>query len=126
MNGDAVRRYKELADLNTEAVRRMQERDKQVAEQLRERLAGAATALAQATERERVSKLSVETHWELVAEALWGERWLRIGDRPAPVVPPGDVSLEEADAEVGRAYDALRDALRQRRHLTERFGGGRT
>lgn len=123
MNGDAVRRYKELADRNTEAVRRMQERDRAVAEQLRARLLDAETELAQATERERASRFSVETHWEKVAEASWAQRWLRIGDRPGPVDPPAHVSLDEADAEVGRAYDALLDALRQRRH---RFGGGRT
>jgi hypothetical protein len=126
MSNDAVSRYKALADRNTQAVRKMQENDRKVVEDLRAKLTDAATALAQATERERVSKLSVETHWELVAEALWGERWLRIGDRPPPVVPPGDVSLAEADAAVGRAYDALQDALRQRKHLTERFGGKRT
>lgn len=115
MNGEAARRYKELADGNTEAVRRMREHDREVAEQLRRRLGETEQALAAAVARERVSKLAVRLHWESAAELLWGERWLRIGDRPEPVVPAEltPEAAERADAEVGRTYDALRDAVRK-------------
>jgi hypothetical protein len=124
---DAVRRYKELADLNTEAVRRMREHDRAVSDELRKQLGDADKALAEAIARERVSKVSVRLHWESAAEALWGERWLRIGSQPDPVPPafglPPDAA-DTADAEVGRTYDALRDALRkagllQRRNRSE-------
>jgi hypothetical protein len=115
VNGDAARRYKELAERNTEAVRRMRERDRAVAEQLRATLADADKALAEATARERVSRVGVRLHWESAAEALWAERWLQVGPQPDPLVPgPGvDGTADAADAEVGRAYDALRDALRK-------------
>jgi hypothetical protein len=115
VNGDAARRYKELADGNTEAVQRIRERDKAAAEELRAKLAEADTALASAVERERVSRLSVRLHWESAAELLWAERWVEVGEQPTPTVP-ADVTreaAERADAEVGRTYDALRDALRK-------------
>ncbi|HEY1572215.1 MAG TPA: hypothetical protein VGG05_12790 [Pseudonocardiaceae bacterium] len=116
MTGDAARRYKDLADLNTDAVRRMREHDRAVSEELRKTLADADKALAEAVARERVSRLSVRLHWESAAEALWAERWLQIGDEPEPVAPPSTVTpdaADAADAEVGRTYDALRDALRK-------------
>ncbi|HEX5119238.1 MAG TPA: hypothetical protein VFW65_28955 [Pseudonocardiaceae bacterium] len=127
MTGDAARRYKDLADLNTDAVRRMREHDRAVSEELRKTLADADKALAEAVARERVSRLSVRLHWESAAEALWAERWLRIGDEPEPIAPPSTVTpaaADAADAEVGRTYDALRDALRKqgiipRRHRTD-------
>jgi hypothetical protein len=116
MTGDAARRYKDLADLNTDAVRRMREHDRAVTEELRTTLADADKALAEAVARERVSRLSVRLHWESAAEALWAERWLQIGDEPEPIAPPSTVTpaaADAADAEVGRTYDALRDALRK-------------
>jgi hypothetical protein len=124
---DAVRRYKDLAEVNTEAVRRMREHDRAVSEELRTRLGNADQALAEAIARERVSKVSVRLHWESAAEALWGERWLRIGSQPDAVPPVGQLApdaADAADAEVGRTYDALRDALRKagllpRRHRPE-------
>jgi hypothetical protein len=127
MTGDAARRYKELADLNTDAVRRMRERDREVSEQLRRTLADADQALAEAVARERVSRLSVRLHWESAAEALWAERWLQIGQQPEPIEPPATITPEaadQADADVGRTYDALRDALRKqgiipRRHRAD-------
>ncbi len=115
MNGDAARRYKELADGNTEAVARIREHDKAASEALKANLADADKALAAAVERERVSRLSVRLHWESAQELLWAERWVEVGEQPAPSVPV-DVTQEaadRADAEVGRTYDALRDALRK-------------
>ncbi|HEX5402977.1 MAG TPA: hypothetical protein VFX16_11825 [Pseudonocardiaceae bacterium] len=116
MSSGAVRRYKELADRNTEAVRRMREHDRSVSDELRKKLGDADQALAEAIARERVSKVSVRLHWESAAEALWGERWLRIGSQPEPLPPTHDLApdaADTADAEVGRTYDALRDALRK-------------
>lgn len=113
MNGDAARRYKELAERNTEAVRRMQQRDRVVAEELRRRLGDADRELAEATAREWASRVGVRLHWESVTEALWGERWLQIGRQPDPVAPPPGVTADIADAEVGRTYEALREALRK-------------
>jgi hypothetical protein len=115
VNGDAARRYKELAGRNTEAVRRMRERDRAVAEELRARLSDMEKALAEATARERVSRVGVRLHWESASEALWAERWLQVGPQPDPVPPPpgSPVTADMADAEVGRTYDVLRDALRK-------------
>jgi hypothetical protein len=115
VNGDAARRYKELAGLNTEAVRRMRERDRAVADELRAKLGEVEKALAEATARERVSKVGVRLHWESAAESLWAERWLQVGPQPEPTPPPPGSTLtaDVADAEVGRTYDALRDALRK-------------
>lgn len=111
MNGEGARRYKELADRNTEAVRRMREYDRAVADQLRKRLGEADLALFQSYARERMSTVTVWMHWESVVEALWGERWLQIGPPPDPVTPPAGTTPDDADAEVERTYDALRDAL---------------
>lgn len=115
MSGDAARRYKELADANTAAVRRMRERDRAVSEELRKTLADADKALAEAVARERVSRMSVRLHWESAAELLWEERWLPFDQQPEPVVPAdlGPDAADLADAEVGRTYDALREALRK-------------
>ena len=115
MTGDAARRYKELAEHNTEAVARARANDRAIAERLRARLAAMEQALAEATARQRMSRINVRLHWESVSEALWGERWLRIGPQPdASPIDQGDgTTAELADAEVGRTYDALRDALRK-------------
>jgi hypothetical protein len=111
--GDTVRRYKELADLNTEAVRRMREHNRAVAEELRERLAEVDRKLAQATERERVARMVVRLHWESAVEALWNEKWLQVGPQPGPTTPPPGVTAAVADADVGRTYEALKEALRK-------------
>jgi len=114
LNGnDAVRRYKELADVNTEAVRQMREHNRAVAETLRAKLADVDKRLAEATERERVARMAVRLHWEAAVDALWGERWLQVGPQPDPTTPPPGVDTLLADSEVGRTYDALRDALRK-------------
>ncbi|HEX4722491.1 MAG TPA: hypothetical protein VH333_08255 [Pseudonocardiaceae bacterium] len=112
--GDAVRRYKELADLNTDAVLRMREHDRTVADELRARLAEVDRLLAEATARERVARMAVRLHWESAVEALWNEKWLRVGPQPGPTTPPPPgLSASMADAEVGRTYEALKEALRK-------------
>lgn len=114
LNGnDAVRRYKALADVNTEAVRQMREHDRAVAKKLRARLAEVDQALAEATERERVARMAVRLHWEAAVEALWNERWLPVGPPPDPITPPPGMDTIQADAEVSRTYEALREALRK-------------
>lgn len=121
MTGDAVRRYKELAERNTEAVRRMQQRDRAVADELRRKLGAADRELAEAIARQRASWVGVRLHWESVTEALWGERWLQIGREPEAVAkPPEGMTADAADAEVGRTYDVLRDALRKAALLPRR------
>lgn len=111
MNGDAVRRYKELADQNTDAVRRMREHDRVVAEQLRKQLGELDLALFTSVARERMSNVTVRMHWESIVEALWAERWIQPGPEPEPVPPRPGLTADMADAEVERAYDALREAL---------------
>lgn len=114
LNGnDAVRRYKELADVNTEAVRQMREHNRAVAETLRARLADVDKRLAEAIQRERMARMAVRLHWEAAVDALWGERWLQVGPQPDPTTPPPGVDTILADSEVSRTYEALREALRK-------------
>jgi hypothetical protein len=122
VNGDATRRYKELAEGNTDAVRRMREHDRTVADRLRRKLDDTDRALAEATAREWASRVGVRLHWESVTEALWAERWLPVGPQPDPIEPPPGTRLtaDQADAEVGRTYDVLRDALRRAALLPRR------
>ena len=120
MSGDAVRRYKELADLNSESVRRMREHDHVLAEQLRAKLATTEQALAQALQREKMARAGVRLHWEAAVEELWNARWLAVPPLRPPVDVPPDLDLTTADIEVGRTYEVLLDALRHQGLLTKR------
>ncbi len=113
MNGDAARRYKEIAGLNTEAVERLREADRALVERLAAEVLAAENALAQVSERERVARVGVELAWERAMEDLWGETWLKVEPMPEPARPSADIEPREADAEVGRTLEALQDALRK-------------
>lgn len=113
MNGDATRRYKDVAGLNTEAIERMREADRALVEQLDQRLRTAERALAEVSERERVARMGVELHWEAAMEELWAERWLKLEPMPQPADPAPAMNPLECDAEVGRTYEALHEALRK-------------
>lgn len=124
MNGDAVRRYKELAGVNTEAVRHMQEHDRKVTEQLLVRLADVELRLAKAIEREQMARFTVRVNWENAVDMLWPERWLHVGPQPDATTPPPGMDTHQADAEVSRAFDALREALRKPALLPRRQHDG--
>lgn len=113
MNGDAARHYKEIAGLNKEAVDRMREADRALEDKLRQQMLAAENALAKVSERERVARMGVELHWEAAMEELWAERWLTIEPMPAPATPAPAMNPLECDAEVGRTYEALHEALRK-------------
>jgi hypothetical protein len=113
VNGDAVRRYKELADRNTEAVQRMREHDHTVAERLRVRLAEVEERLSLAIERERMARFTLRVNWENAVDMLWPERWLQVGPPPDPATPAPGLDMHRADVEVSRTFDALREALRK-------------
>ncbi len=113
MNGDAVRRYKELTDVNTDAVRRMREHNRAITEKLKTRLEEVEQRLAMAIERERMARFTVRVNWENAVEMLWPERGLEIGPQPEPVTPPPGMDVHQADAMVSQAFDALRAALRK-------------
>jgi hypothetical protein len=113
VNGDATRRYKDLAGLNTEATERMREADRALVEKLERQLASTERALAEVSERERVARMGVELHWEAAMEELWAERWLKLGPMPPPASPAPAMDPLECDAEVGRTYEALHEALRK-------------
>lgn len=113
MNGDAARHYKEIAGLNKEAVDRMREADRALEDRLRQRMLAAENALAEVSERERVARMGVELHWEAAMEELWAERWLTIEPMPAPATPAPAMNPLECDAEVGRTYETLHEALRK-------------
>jgi hypothetical protein len=113
VNGDAARHYKEIAGLNKEATDRMREADRALEDKLRQRMLAAENALVEVTERERVARMGVELHWEAAMEELWAERWLTIQPMPAPATPAPAMNPLECDAEVGRTYEALHEALRK-------------
>lgn len=113
MNGDAARHYKEIAGLNKEAYERMRETDRALEDKLRRQMLAAENALAEVSERERVARMGVELHWEAAMEELWAERWLTIEPMPAPAAPAPAMNPLECDAEVGRTYEALHEALRK-------------
>jgi hypothetical protein len=113
VTGDAVRRYKELADLNTAAVLRMRDHDHEVAERLAARLGEADKELAQAVQRESLVRFTVRLNWENAVDMLWPERWLQVGPQPGPAPPAPGMDMRRADAEVSRTFDALQDALRK-------------
>lgn len=113
MNGDAARRYKEVAGLNTEAVEKLREADRALVDQLHAQVLAAENALAQVSERERVARVGVELAWERAMEDLWGETWLKVEPMPEPAKPSAVTELRDADAEVGRTLEALQEALRK-------------
>jgi hypothetical protein len=113
VNGDAARHYKEIAGLNKEAVDRMREADRALEDKLRRKSLTAENTLKEVSERERVARMGVELHWEAAMEELWAERWLTIQPMPAPATPPPAMDLLECDAEVGRTYAELHEALRK-------------
>jgi hypothetical protein len=113
VNGDAVRRYKELADLNTAAVLRMREYNQEVVKKLNVRLAEVDEELARAIEREWLVRFTVRLNWENAVDSLWSERWLQVGPQPGPAVPAPGMDMARADAEVSRTFEALQEALRK-------------
>ncbi|HEX4224893.1 MAG TPA: hypothetical protein VHZ97_21170 [Pseudonocardiaceae bacterium] len=113
MNGDATRRYKDVAGLNTEATERMREADRALVEKLEQQLGAAERALAEVSERERVARMGVELHWEAAMEELWDERWLKLEPMPLPAVPAPAMNPLDCDTEVGDTYAALHEALRK-------------
>ncbi|HEV3358269.1 MAG TPA: hypothetical protein VG247_15850 [Pseudonocardiaceae bacterium] len=117
MNGDAARRYKEIAGLNTEAVERMREADRALVDRLAAQVLSAENALAQVSERERVARVGVELAWERAMEDLWGETWLKVEPMPEPARPTAMTAPRDADAEVGRTLEALQEALRKQSRL---------
>lgn len=117
----AVRRYKQLAAVNTEAVQAMRTEDAAKVEQLHRRLADSDRLLARAAQDERVARSSVQSHWESAVEELWNERWLALQPLPTPSTPPPGLTIAQCDAEVERTYTALCEALR-RPGVLPRFG----
>ena len=117
MNGDATRRYKDVAGLNTEAVERMREADRALVDKLEQQVLAAERALAEVSERERVSRISVAWHWETAMEELWAERWLKPEPMPLPARPSPNAPPSDYDAEVGRTYAALLETLRKQSKL---------
>ncbi|HEY4022756.1 MAG TPA: hypothetical protein VGM75_28955 [Pseudonocardiaceae bacterium] len=113
MNGDATRRYKDVAGLNTEAIERMREADRALTDKLNQQLRTAEQALTEVSERERVARTVVEVHWEAAMEQLWDERWLKLESMPQPAKPAPAMDPLECDAEVGRTYAVLHEALRK-------------
>lgn len=111
MNGEAARRYKEVAGLNTEAVERMREADRALADKLDQQVRATEQALAHVSERERVARVGVDIAWERAMEDLWGETWLKVGPMPEPA--RSDTTPSDADVEVGRTLEALQEALRK-------------
>lgn len=118
--GDAVRRYKELVAANDEAVNRMRAHDESLLDGLGRDLTAARRRLAEATERERVTRSLAAAYWESVVEQLWKERWLKVGPPPEPVPVGPDVDTLTCEAEAERAYAAVQEALRKQPLLPRR------
>jgi hypothetical protein len=118
----ATERYKEIVGWVDEAVGRMREQDREKVAELSERLSNAQRLLDETAARERATRAGVQTHWESVVEELFHERWLTMSPLPQPnhSVPQRD--LNHYDAEVGRTYEELVDAMRKRSILPRRRG----
>lgn len=120
VGGEAVRRYKELAAGNDEAVRRMRAHDEAGVQALRRELAAAWQRLSEASERERVARAVSRAYWESAVEELWKERWLRVPPPPTAIPVGPNLNLLQCDAEVERTHDALHEALRRQPLLPRR------
>jgi hypothetical protein len=116
----ASERYKEIAGWATDAMARMREHDRERAAQLEREMADAEQRMAQLGVQERVVRMGVQLHWEAAVEALWNERWLTIGPLPRPDERAPDAGHLHFDAEVGRTYQALEEALGKRSLIRRR------
>ncbi|HEX3787048.1 MAG TPA: hypothetical protein VHW44_04250 [Pseudonocardiaceae bacterium] len=118
--GDAVRRYKQLAAGNDEALSRMRAYDHARAEALRQDLVRVWQELAEAAERERVSRAVSRAYWETAVEELWKERWLPVPPPPEPTPVGQDADLLRSDADVERTHETLHETLRRQPLLPRR------
>ncbi|MBV9845271.1 MAG: hypothetical protein JOZ47_09400 [Kutzneria sp.] len=116
----ATERYKEIAGWVDEAVERMREQDNEKVAELTERLTAAQRLVDEAAARERATKAGVRTHWEAVVKELYHERWLMMTPLPRADLSASHQKLNHYDAEVGRTYDDLTDALRKKSIITRR------
>lgn len=116
----ASERYKEIVGWAADAAQRMRERDRERATELERELAEVERRMAQLAVQERVVRMGVQLHWEAAVEALWNERWLTIGPLPQPDESVPDASHLDFDAEVGRTYQALEDAMGKRSLIRRR------
>jgi hypothetical protein len=113
MSEQAARHYRQLAARNAEATQRMREQDAKRVAELRRRLAESEALVARADTDEQLAGASVLTHWETATEAMWPERWLKVGPIPDPVHPAPPVSIRTCDAEVRRTHELLLTTLRK-------------
>ncbi|AHH94014.1 hypothetical protein GCM10010174_85180 [Kutzneria viridogrisea] len=118
----ATERYKEIAGWLDEAVGRLREQDREKVAELTARLPETQRLVDEAAARERATRAGVRTHWEAVVEDLFHERWMAMTPLPRPNESVPQHELNYYDAEVGRTYEELVEAMRKRSIIPRRRG----
>lgn len=111
----AAAEYKAIMAQLTAAADALRVHDRDRATQLAHQLGGLERAVRSARERAALTRFGVELHWEAALEALWPESWLKLRPRPGPSPRAVDAGIDDLDAQVAEATDALLEAVRRSR-----------
>lgn len=110
----AGHRYKEITGRATDAIAAYRRDNERLLADLTERLAEAQAAIDEAERTRAEVEKAVDMRWDSVLEALFSERWLRMGTRPvADDTRRSDTDLREHKRELQRAFDELHAASRR-------------
>jgi hypothetical protein len=112
--------YKEIVGRGHAAVERIQQQDKQRVAQVERELEDAHSRFLEASEQERVARMTVHLLWEAAIEALWDEHWLTITPLPEPDKNAPQRERKYFDREIDRTYQELEEALKKRGLLPRR------
>lgn len=116
----AIERYKEITSLVAQATKRLRDQDQAQAAMLAQKLIEAEQQVDLVIEQENATKIGVRLHWEAVVEELYHERWMLIAPMPKPNEAVANQPLAYFDAEVGRTYELLLEALNKRSFFTRK------
>jgi hypothetical protein len=116
----AAREYKQIIAGITAAADALRERDRERAVELTRGLVRLEDDMHRAGEREALTRLAVELHWEAALEALWVESWMTLRRIPDPDPTADPALIAQYDAEVELRAAQLQEAVRRRFSLGRR------